>query len=126
MLYLFLMFVARAAWRELRVPAAAESTTTKELMIVDPARSRWRRGERVEVGPGASIGRETGNALIIDEDTVSAQHAVIRLDGGRWWVEDLGSTNGTFVNRQRVDGRSPLRDGDEVRFGRVATRFGPP
>lgn len=124
-LYLFLLFVARAAWRGLRVPAGGQ-VPARELVVLDPARSAWRRGERVAVGPGATIGREHGNTVVVDEDTVSAHHAVIHWEGRRWWLEDLGSTNGTFVNRQRVDGRHALRDGDEVRFGHVAMRFSAP
>ena len=126
LLYLFLFFVARAAWRELRAPAATDGTPVKELLMLDPARSRWRRGERIAIRPGASVGREVGNTLVVDEDTVSAAHGVFRFEGGRWWLEDLGSTNGTFVNRERVEGRAAIRDGDEVRFGRVAMRFAAP
>ena len=124
-LYLFLFLVARAAWRELR-PAAGLDTAAKELTVLDPARSHWRKGERIPLAPGASIGRDASNAVVIDEDTVSARHAVFQREGNRWWLEDLGSTNGTFVNRRRLTGRGALRDGDEVRFGRVAMRFGAP
>lgn len=125
-LYLFLLFVARAAWRELRAAGGREGAPAKELVVLDPARSRWRKGERIYVPAGASIGREPGNTVVVDEDTVSAQHAVVRREDGRWWLEDLDSTNGTFINRQRVQGRRPLADGDEVQFGRVAMRFGAP
>jgi pSer/pThr/pTyr-binding forkhead associated (FHA) protein len=126
-LYLFLFFVARAGWRALRPPAppGPERVPVRELMIIDPARSRLLRGERILIRPGASVGREAGNTVIVDEDTVSASHARFSYERGRWWLEDLGSTNGTFVNRQQLNGRRPLEDGDEVQFGRVAMRFGP-
>ena len=90
---------------------------------MDPARSRRARGERIEVFPGATVGREAGNTVIVDEDTVSARHAQFGFERGRWWLEDLGSTNGTFINRRPLEGRQPLTDGDEVQFGRVAMRF---
>ena len=72
------------------------------------------------------MGREPGNRVIIDEDTVSSRHATFLYERGRWWLEDHGSTNGTWVNNLRIEGRVRLNDGDEVRFGRVAARFGPP
>lgn len=122
-LYLFLFFVARAACRELR-PPAPRSVESVELLVVDPARSRWQRGERVRLTPGSSVGREPGNELVVDEDTVSARHAVFHRDRGGWWLEDLTSTNGTFVNGRRVNRRVPLATGDEIRFGRVAVQFG--
>ena len=117
-----LFFVARAAWREVRGGQAA-ALPGGELTVLDPARSRWPPGSRIVVRSGTSIGREADNDVIVDEDTVSARHAVLRYDGGRWWVEDLGSTNGTFVNLQPVVEPRPVRSGDEVRFGRVAMRF---
>src|SRR5262249_4963451 len=123
-LYLFLALVARAAWRELRPAAGQDRSPSHELTIVDPARSRRRRGERITIRPGATVGREAGNAIIIDEATVSARHAVFGFDRDGWWLEDLGSTNGTFVNRRRLDGRRSIEEGDEVQFGRVAMRFG--
>lgn len=124
-LYLFLFFVTRAAWRGLRGPGSeAGPLPTTMLTIMDPARSRRQRGERISVFPGATIGREPGNTIIVDEDTVSARHAQFVLERGRWWLEDLGSTNGTFINHRPLDGRAPLFEGDEVRFGRVAMRFG--
>ena len=126
LLYLFLFLVARAAWHGLRVDgsAAGEPRRVKELRIIDPARSRRKRGERIIIHPGATVGREPGNTIIVDEDTVSARHALFGYERGRWWLEDLGSTNGTFLNRQPLAGRRVLRDGDEVQFGRVAMRFG--
>lgn len=123
-LYLFLVIVARAAWQSLRTPAGRDETPTREFIVLDPARSRWRKGERILVPSGASVGRDAGNTVVVDEDTVSAQHAVLRRENGRWWIEDLASTNGTFINKQRIEGRRPLADGDEVHFGRVAVRFG--
>ncbi len=119
-LYGFLAFVALAAWRGLRTGSAA---STGELTVLDPARSRWAPGSRIRVSPGAVIGRDGANEVVMDEDTVSARHALLRFDGRRWWVEDLDSTNGTFVNGQRVTGARAVRSGDEIRFGRVAVRF---
>ena len=94
--------------------------------MLDPARSRWQRGAHIPLRAGTTIGRESGNAVVLDEDTVSAQHAVVGREGGRWYLQDLDSTNGTFINQRRIQGRNALKDGDELRFGRVATRFGPP
>lgn len=124
-LYLFLFIVARAAWRELRA-VSPDAGPSIELVIMDPARSHWRTGQRVRVRAGATVGRADGNVLMIDEDTVSAQHAIIHHERGRWWLEDLDSTNGTFINRRPLTGRAEVTEGDEVMFGRVALGFGAP
>ena len=67
----------------------------------------------------ATIGREEGNTLVVDDPRVSRVHATLRTEGGRWWLDDQGSTNGTFagggrVTRLAIDG--PL----EVRLGEPA------
>jgi FHA domain len=68
------------------------------------------------VGPTATIGRQSDNIITIDEPAVSSHHACIFLDGDRFAVEDLQSTNGTFVNGMRVS-RQVLQDGDVLRVG---------
>jgi pSer/pThr/pTyr-binding forkhead associated (FHA) protein len=60
-----------------------------------------------------TVGRTAGNTIIIENPGVSRRHAVLRLEGDRAVLEDLGSANGTFVNGQRVT-RQELRDGDEI------------
>ncbi len=122
MLYLFLLLVVVVEWRELR-PAAVERRRQALLEVLDPGRARVARGERIGVVSGATVGRSAGNGVRFDEDSVSSRHAVISLEGGRWWLEDLGSTNGTFVNDARVTGRAPLRNGDVVQVGLVTARF---
>jgi FHA domain-containing protein len=70
--------------------------------------------------PGAetTVGRATTNDVCIDDDKVSRQHAIVRRTGNAGWrVTDLDSTNGTFVNDQRVRADRPLRDRDRIRVG---------
>jgi hypothetical protein len=65
-----------------------------------------------------TLGREEGGAdLVIDDPGVSRQHARFLTDGGAVRVEDLGSSNGTYVNGERISGAVPLRAGDEVQVG---------
>jgi pSer/pThr/pTyr-binding forkhead associated (FHA) protein len=111
-----------AAWRELR-PAAVERRRQAVLEVLEPGRTELARGERVGIVSGATLGRAVGNGIRLDEESVSARHAVFRRDGGHWWLEDLGSTNGTFVNDTRVTGRAPLQSGDVIQVGRVTARF---
>ena len=75
----------------------------------------------------ASIGRaETNDLALTGDSTVSRVHAVIVRYGGGWCVRDVGSTNGTFLNGQRLMGEQVLRAGDEIRIGsaRIVFRAG--
>ena len=68
------------------------------------------------------IGRSESNDLTIPHQSVSSQHCVISFEDGSWILEDLKSTNGTFINGERVS-RGILKNGDQVLFGLVAYRF---
>ena len=72
--------------------------------------------------PGTTIGREGCDINIADPE-VSRRHATIREEGGQVSIEDLGSTNGTYVNGERITGLRALRAGDEVRFGNTVWRL---
>lgn len=64
-----------------------------------------------------TIGRAPDSTLIIDDDYASSRHARVYPSEGSWVVEDLGSTNGTFVNRQKVNGPQAFRRGDRLQVG---------
>src|SRR5215470_6082816 len=70
----------------------------------------------LSAGPSYTIGRDPASDIVINEDRVSWQHAVLRLDSGSWVIEDTGSTNGTYVGPERVtrfalDGETTIRLG---------------
>jgi pSer/pThr/pTyr-binding forkhead associated (FHA) protein len=80
----------------------------------------WRGLDVAIPDAGARIGRDAGLDIVIppeDQRFVSRVHAVIRVEDGRYVIEDRGSTNGTLVNGREVT-RAVLRDGDEIQFGR--------
>ena len=61
--------------------------------------------------------------LFRSEDFVSARHAALTYRGRAWYVEDLGSTNGVFVNGTRIEGPTPVAWGDELQVGGVRLRL---
>jgi signal transduction histidine kinase/pSer/pThr/pTyr-binding forkhead associated (FHA) protein len=69
------------------------------------------------------VGRSS-EALPLADNTVSRRHAELTPDGGMWYIRDLGSQNGTFVNGQKIGGRTQLRAGDQIRTGATLFVFG--
>ena len=65
------------------------------------------------------IGRGKHCDFVINSGKVSREHAVIMRDGGDYFIEDLGSSNGTFVNGERISAARELAPGDEVRVGQT-------
>lgn len=69
--------------------------------------------------PEITIGRDPACDCVLDDYTVSAQHARLSYRQGQWWLEDLRSTNGTFLNQEAVSMPLVITIGDELRFGQV-------
>ena len=72
---------------------------------------------------GLTIGRKIGNQIALKDGLVSSRHCQIVRRKGSWYVEDLNSTNGTFLNDKRVT-RAPFRPGDVLKLGRYRLRAG--
>jgi hypothetical protein len=73
--------------------------------------------------PALVIGRSQENDLVVDHNTVSRQHATIKLEGEQFYLYDMGSTNGTFVGEQQIREPVALEDGMMIRFGEKAFIF---
>jgi hypothetical protein len=136
-LYLFLLWVARSALKEVRStggapapeatgfhpigPGGREPGTDASLVVLkggglDP-------GDRYDLFGGLTIGRSTDAEVRIEDRFASGVHARLFSRGGGYYLEDMGSTNGTFLNGAQVTGESSLTDLDEVRIGDTEFRF---
>jgi hypothetical protein len=74
-------------------------------------------------GPETTIGRSPDCDIFLDDVTVSRRHASLTEAGGSFTIEDLGSLNGTFLNRRRIEAAEPLEDGDEIQVGKYRLIF---
>jgi pSer/pThr/pTyr-binding forkhead associated (FHA) protein len=82
-----------------------------------------RAGESFEVaGERMTIGRRPDSAVFLDDITVSRDHALLVHRGSDWYLDDCGSLNGTYVNRERIESRR-LADGDELQVGKYKLVF---
>jgi len=70
-----------------------------------------------------TVGRSPDCDIFLDDVTVSRRHAVVRRTGAGLEIEDLGSLNGTFLNRKRIESAARLSDGDELQIGKYRLTF---
>ncbi|HYI23843.1 MAG TPA: FHA domain-containing protein [Thermomicrobiales bacterium] len=130
LIYLFLFQVSRVSLRELIAlgssPGQRDSQTLPDpssaLEVVDSGESSLSPGSLLPLDHYTTVGRIGSNSLVLDDGFVSGSHAEIMFDQGAWWVVDLDSTNGTFVNGRPVHTRMPIANGDSVQFGRISLR----
>ena len=124
-IWLFFVYAARMVWVEVRrsraaqappsAPVAADKALVLRLRVIDPPQ---RRGRVYELGDEVTVGRSPGCAVPLDDDTfASSIHARVFRRSGELWIEDLGSTNGTWLNDERLDVPVRLRRGDHVKVG---------
>jgi hypothetical protein len=134
LLYVFLLRVVWIVARELRgtpvpepVPAPAAAPAPTVATAARTRRRQWRvvvvqpdaqRGQMYAVDGEATVGRGGGCTVPLTSDSfVSQVHARIYDRDGNLWIEDVGSTNGTYVNGDRIDAPRKLRRGDRVQLG---------
>ena len=83
-------------------------------------------GTRLRLGPGPIlIGRAEDSTLVLDDDYASTRHARITQQGQEYFLEDLGSTNGTYLDRARVTSPTPVPIGVPIRIGRTVIELRP-
>ena len=79
--------------------------------------------ERWALSPILTLGRSGGNAIVVNDDFASAEHARIILEQDKWWLEDRQSRNGTHLNDDVIRRRTILADGDVIGIGHYRFRI---
>ena len=137
LLYLFFMRVLRAVWAEMKNPPPAAAAAAPapapapaparnwggggvkaggRLRVIEPAETK---GQTYELADELTVGRAGGCQITLDDTFVSQLHARVFRRDGQLWVEDLGSTNGTFLNRKKISAPVSMRKGDRLQIGKT-------
>jgi len=105
-------------------PAKKSSRKRKKEPWVLAIDSGAHAGDRLQLVSEVHIGRSDGCELVLDDDYVSSTHALLsHQDDGGWLLKDLGSTNGTFVNSERINNPTRVGVDDVIRIGEVQMRL---
>jgi FHA domain len=140
-LYLFLLWVARSAMRDMtrheetvpadpvqpeaprREPAGPDLAAGVEPRLEVVAAMGFEPGTAFDISSGATMGRSDGADIRVDDPFASSAHARIFGRGGFMYVEDMGSTNGTFLNGRQLRSAERLKIGDAIRIGDSEYRY---
>jgi hypothetical protein len=123
LLYLFLARVVRSLLRDLRAAARESGRSLGRLIVLESPGGDPEAGRSFDLDVITTLGRDVNNAIVVDDPFALAEHAVLTYRGRSWYVEDLGSTNGTYVNGRAVASLAPLGFGDELSIGQVRMRL---
>jgi pSer/pThr/pTyr-binding forkhead associated (FHA) protein len=118
-LYAFLAWAFLNLWRDLRQQSALLATRRVPPISLTIASADQPSQVRHFKQPEITIGRDPACECPLDEETVSTRHARLSYHHGQWWLEDLQSTNGTFLNGEPVLAPLVVTSGDVVRCGQV-------
>ncbi len=148
LLYFFIFMVVRTISRELntaarrsraegpeqsypaygpgQVPAPETANSVGRLLVTDVGTATTvQPGVIFELAPVMPVGRKPGNAILLDDEFVSSEHALMALRDGHWWLSDVASTNGTYLNGLRIVSPTRVNWGDQVGIGGVKMRLEP-
>jgi pSer/pThr/pTyr-binding forkhead associated (FHA) protein len=123
LIYLFLIGVVRVLIRDLRAASREPATELGRLIVLASPSGEPVVGAVFALDAVTTIGRDVNNAVVIEDPFASSEHCGLTFRGRAWFVEDLGSTNGTFLNGNQVDGTAPMSYGDEIQVGEVRLRL---
>ncbi len=118
-LYAFLGLAIYLIWRDLLLHSRPSAYSQPPALTLirstdgEPVPARYTVTEII-------IGRDPACDFVLENSTVSAKHTRLSFHQGQWWVEDLRSTNGTFLNQEPISTSLVITSGDEIRCGQVA------
>lgn len=119
-LYAFLGFLLFTLWRDIQESRLSVFNRGKAFLQIDPESHRsWTQDLEVI----NLIGRAQDNTIVLDDETVSTHHARLSYQEDRWWLEDLGSKNGTRVNDIPLEHPLVVTSGDLIQLGAVRLRL---
>ena len=119
-LYAFLGWALFSLWRDLQTRGASlagRKAPSLSLTLQRKGRETTRRAfQQTEI----MVGRDPACDVLLDDDAISARHVQLSHHHGQWWVEDLGSTNGTRLNQSPLATPTVITTGDQIECGHTA------
>jgi pSer/pThr/pTyr-binding forkhead associated (FHA) protein len=119
LLFAFVGWTIFTLWRDLKFQS--QILLAKNIPVISFSSDQTFGSEKISfTKPEISVGRDPSCDILLSDDTISSRHAKIYFRNSLWWIEDLLSTNGTYLNEERLETPTILISGDEIRIGTSA------
>ena len=130
LLYLLLLGIVIVVWRDWKSTSRLVERTRQDatrslgrLVVVRRGKTELLPGQSIPLSVITGLGRAPTNTVVLSEPFASNEHARLYRRDGRWWLEDLGSRNGTRLNGERLRARAIVATGDVLGIGGVQMRI---
>lgn len=104
-------------------PRSGRDKPPAELVVLESIENTLKKGEIVPIKDRVTLGRGSQNQVCLQDNFTSQEHAVIFQRDGHFWLEDLHSSNGTYINGQQINEPIVLSKGDQIKIGGVTFQF---
>ena len=118
-LYAFLGLALWMLWQDVRQTARKATTRSVPAIRLEIQNEEQGISHQAFTQPEVMLGRDPGCDVRLSDPLVSARHALLSFHHGQWWLDDLGSSNGTRLNHEKVCTATVLTTGDEIECGRA-------
>lgn len=122
-LYCIICYALKVMYKDVRVSKKGKRKKISQAhgleIIQSTPKESLKNGSIIPVRETISFGRKQDNSIVLNDEFVSGYHAKIYIKNNIFYLEDLGSTNGTFVNGQKIQGRIKLNVNDQIRLGNI-------
>ncbi|ERK29205.1 FHA domain-containing protein [Clostridium intestinale] len=124
-LYIIIYYALKIMYKDVKGGNRVKGSSNKEklaygLEVVNEGQnSNLKKGSLIHVRNTVTIGRKDDNSIILSDTFVSGNHAKLYVRNNEFYLEDLDSTNGTYINNQKLQGRMKLKMNDEIKIGTV-------
>ncbi len=122
LLYGFLGFTLYTIWRDMKQQGQLLAARQPTPLTITSLAYEFTPSKRYSK-PEIILGRDPGCDFPLDDQTVSSRHARLSYHHNQWWIEDLASTNGTYLDGEAVTAPVVITHGDELRLGQVGVKI---
>lgn len=124
-LYIIIYYALKIMYKDVKGGNRVKGSSNKGksaygLEVVNEGQNaNLKKGSLIHVRNTVTIGRRDDNSIVLSDSFVSSNHAKLYVRNNEFYLEDLDSTNGTYVNNQKLQGRMKLKMNDEIKIGTV-------